>query len=214
MPRKPITDPTEVPTLFEPRERSPKSKCTQEEMEMRRLEVARRRLQGQSVSNIARDLNYSPATIRNDIEALQDANVKYITGFNQVDFVGESLNVYRSLESEAFRQIDSVPIGDSRRSKFIKDARDSRSAMVKLLQESGLLHREAQKLDVAVSVAVLDNWSIQQREMVAASILDAAIVGPEEILEEAVDPYEEAKKKFEHIDINSVAEFADEDIED
>ena len=171
MPRKPITDPTEVPTLFEPRERSPKSKCTQEEMEMRRLEVARRRLQGQSVSNIARDLNYSPATIRNDIEALQDANVKYITGFNQVDFVGESLNVYRSLESEAFRQIDSVPIGDSRRSKFIKDARDSRSAMVKLL-------------------------------------------GPEEILEEAVDPYEEAKKKFEHIDINSVAEFADEDIED
>lgn len=209
MPRTPITNPDDVPVLFSPRDKENKVKCTKAEMEMRRIEVARRRLCGQSISIIAEGLGYSEATIKNDIDAVQESNIQVIKNFDQAEFVCESLEVFKRVEQEAFTQLYEVPDGDMRKSKFLKDIRDSRKASIDLLQDSGLVRTEPKKIDVAVSVDVLNSWSSEQRTMVSSAILDAAIIG--EVEEEHVpfDPYADAKKKAQELDLEDIAEFSD-----
>lgn len=209
MARTPITSPDDVPVIFSPRDKETKVKCTKAEIEMRRVEVARRRLCGQTLSMIAEGLGYSEATIKNDIEAIQESNIQIIQNFSQEEFVCESLEVFKKVEQEAFSQLYEVPDGDVRKSKFLKDIRDSRKASIELLQDSGLVRTEPKKIDVAVSVDVLNHWSSEQRTLVSSAILDAAIIG--EVEEEYVpfDPYADAKKKAEEIDLDAIAQFSE-----
>ena len=213
MPRTPITNPDDMPVIFSPRDKETKVKCTKAEIEMRRIEVARRRLCGQTISMIADGLGYSEATIKNDIDAVQQSNIQIVKNFDQDSFVCESLEIYRKVEQEAFSQLYEVPDGDVRKSKFLKDIRDSRKASIELLQDSGLVRKEPKKIDVAISVDVLDKWSNEQRTLVSSAILDAAIIG--EVEEEYVpfDPYAEVKKREEEIDLDSIAEFMDDEDE-
>ena len=116
MPRTPITNPDDVPVIFSPRDKDTKVKCTKSEMEMRRIEVARRRLCGEPISLIAQGLGYSEATIKNDIDAIQESNIQVVRNFDQEGFVCESLEVFRKVEQEAFSQLYEVPDGDVRKS--------------------------------------------------------------------------------------------------
>ena len=210
MPRTPITDENDIPTLFEGREQGG-NRCTNSEIELRRLEVIGRRLRGETITQIARDLGFTPVTIKNDIDAISSLNLQYVSDFNQADFVGDTLEVYRELEKEAFTQLGAVPRGDSRKAKFMKDIRDNRKAMIEILQESGLLHKEPKKVDIAVSMEVLKHWSPEQRSIIAGSIIDAAIIEGEVVEEEKLSVYERAKQQAESIDIDAIAEFSDDD---
>ena len=209
MSRTPITNPDDVPVIFSPRDKESKVKCTKSEMEMRRIEVSRRRLCGQTISMIAEGLGYSDATIRNDIDAIQESNIQIVKNFDQDGFVCESLEVFRKVEQEAFSQLYEVPDGDVRKSKFLKDIRDSRKASIELLQESGLVRKEPKKIDVAISVDVLNSWSSEQRTLVSSAILDAAIIGDVEEEHVPFDPYADVKKKSQEINLEEIAEFVE-----
>lgn len=207
MARTPITSPDDIPVIFSPRDKDNKVKCTKAEIEMRRLEVSRRRMCGQPISKIADELGYSATTIKNDIDALRESKLQIIKNFEQDEFVCESLDIFKKVEEEAFYQLYSVPDGDVRKSKFLKDIRDSRKAAIELLQDSGLVRTEPKKIDVAVSIDVLNEWSHEQRTLVSEAILDAAIISEPEKEYVPFDPYADAKKKVENIKMQEVAEF-------
>ena len=212
MPRIPITDENNIPVLFEGRERGGKTKCTNAEIELRRLEVVGRRLRGETITSIARELGFSPVTIKSDIDAVATLNLQYVTDFSQTDFVGETLEVYKQLEKKAFAQLDAVPRGDSRKAKFMQDIRSNRKAMIEILQESGLLHKEPKKVDIAVSMDVLNQWSTAQKDLIAGSILDAAILEGAVLEEKPLSVYDRVKRdNAKDIDIDDIAEFSDDD---
>ena len=207
MARSPITNPDDIPVIFSPRDKDNKVKCTKAEMEMRRLEVSRRRMCGQPLYKIAEELGYSVATIKNDIDAVRESKLQIIKNFEQDAFVCESLEVFKKVEQEAFYQLYSVPDGDVRKSKFLKDIRDSRKASIDLLQDSGLVRTEPKKIDVAISIDVLKEWSHEQKNLISEAILDAAIIGEVEKEFVPFDPYADAKKKIETMKMKDVAEF-------
>jgi hypothetical protein len=209
MPRQPITDVNDIPEIFSPRDKESKVKCTQAEMEMRRLEVSRRRLCGQPLHQIANELGYSVVTISKDIAAIQESNIQLIQNFEQEDFISESLEVYKKVEREAFTQLYEVPDGDVRKSKFLKDIRDTRKATIELLQDSGLVRKEPKKIDVDISIDVLNHWTSEQKTLVCDAILDAAVIGPVEEDEALFDPYADALKQAQNVE--GAAEFIEQE---
>lgn len=209
MPRQPITDVNDIPEIFPPRDKESKVKCTQAEMEMRRLEVSRRRLCGEPIHQIANELGYSIVTISKDIAAIHESNIQLIQNFEQEDFISESLEVYKRVEREAFMQLYEVPDGDVRKSKFLKDIRDTRKATIELLQDSGLVRKEPKKIDVDISIDVLNHWTAAQKTLVCDAILDAAVIGSVEEDEEPFDPYADALQKSQ--DVEGAAEFIEQE---
>ena len=145
-------------------------------VELRRIDVVRRRLQGQSVAVIAKDLGESTSVIYNDIKSIRESNEKYTSDFNQDEFIGESLDVFRKIEEESWEQVFTLDKGDARKAKFLDSVRSSRREQIKLLQNSGMLHKEAEKLEVHVSADIIGGWSDDQKHMVADAIVEAAIM--------------------------------------
>ena len=179
-----------------------------EVVELRRLEVIRRRLKGQTVLIISKALSCSENTIYNDIKAIRDANSKYVAEFDQDDFIGETLDTYRKIESEAWDQVFFLDQGDSRKAKFLDMVKSSRKEQIKLLQSSGLLHKEAEKVEVQLTTEVLSDWSDDQRRLVSDAILEASIVevDDDEDADETLSlPPANISKSFEEI-----AEFIEE----
>lgn len=157
-----------------------------EVVELRRLEVIRRRLKGQTVLIIAKALSCSENTIYNDIKAIREANSKYVSEFRQEDFIGDTLDTYRRIESEAWDQVFFLDRGDSRKAKFLDMVKNSRKEQIKLLQSSGLLHKEAEKVEVQLTTEVINDWSDDQKQLVADAILEASIVDVDEQADEEV----------------------------
>ena len=72
MTRTPITDPDDLEDIDEDGNNARKMMMSPEEViEIRRMEVIRRRLRGQTAGTIARALNVSENTIYNDIKAIK-----------------------------------------------------------------------------------------------------------------------------------------------
>jgi len=147
-----------------------------EAVELRRLEVVRRRLKGQTVYTIAKSLNCSENTVYNDIKAIREANAKYVQSFSQDDFIGDTLETYKKIEQEAWDQVFFLDKGDSRKAKFLDTVKATRKEQVKLLQSSGLLHKEASKVEIQLTTEAISDWSDDQKKMVADAVLEAAIV--------------------------------------
>lgn len=172
MTRTPITSKDDLDkedsqkTLLSPREL----------VELRRIDVVRRRLRGQSVSVIAKELGESTSVIYNDIKSIRESNEKYTSNFNQDEFIGESLDVFRKIEEESWEQVFILDKGDARKAKFLDSVRSSRREQIKLLQNSGMLHKEADKLEVHLSTDIIGSWSDDQKHMVADAIVEAAIL--------------------------------------
>ena len=157
-------------------------------VELRRIDVVRRRLQGQSVSVIASELGESTSVIYNDIKSIRESNEKYTQDFNQDEFIGESLNIFKKIEEESWEQVFILDKGDARKAKFLDSVRSSRKEQIKLLQNSGMLHKEAEKLEVHLSTDIIGDWSDHQKHLVADAIVEAAILDdPPKALGPAVD---------------------------
>ena len=175
MTRTPVTDPNDLEGIDEDGSNARSMLVSPEEViEIRRMEVIRRRLRGQTAGTIARALGVSENTIYNDIKAIRESNLKHVTTFAQEDFIGDTLQTFQQ---------------------------------VKLLQSSGLLHKEANKVEVQVTSDVLNTWSDDQKQMVADAVLDAAILEAEEILEL---PEYNSMPKEEEVSFEDVADFSDE----
>ena len=184
MTRTPITDPDDLEDIDEGGNNARKMMMSPEEViEIRRMEVIRRRLRGQTAGAIARTLNVSENTIYNDIKAIRDSNLKHVTTFVQEDFIGDTIQTFQRIEQEAWNQVAQLDDGDARKAKFLDSVRASRKEQIKLLQNSGLLHKEANKVEVQVTSDVLNAWSDDQKQMVADALVGAAILDAEEVLE-------------------------------
>tara|TARA_R100001082_G_scaffold109988_1_gene88521 strand:- start:5704 stop:6336 length:633 start_codon:yes stop_codon:yes gene_type:complete len=208
MTRTPITNPDDLEDFESDGPNAQQMMMSPEEViELRRMEVIRRRLRGQTAGTIARALSVSENTIYNDIKAIRDSNVKHITTFAQEDFIGDTLQTFQRLEQEAWNQVAELDDGDVRKAKFLDSVRASRKEQIKLLQSSGLLHKEAQKVEVQVTSEVIGGWSEDQKQMVADAVLDAAILDAEEFLEL---PEHDSMPKEEVVTFEDVAEFSEE----
>jgi len=208
MTRTPVTDPNDLEGIDEDGSNARSMLMSPEEViEIRRMEVIRRRLRGQTAGTIARALGVSENTIYNDIKAIRESNLKHVTTFAQEDFIGDTLQTFQRIEQEAWNQVAQLDDGDVRKAKFLDSVRSTRKEQVKLLQSSGLLHKEANKVEVQVTSDVLNTWSDDQKQMVADAVLDAAILEAEEILEL---PEYNSMPKEEEVSFEDVADFSDE----
>ena len=208
MTRTPVTDPNDLDDIDEDGSNARSMLMSPEEViELRRMEVIRRRLRGQTAGTIARALSVSENTIYNDIKAIRDSNLKHVTTFAQEDFIGDTLQTFQRIEQEAWNQVAQLDDGDVRKAKFLDSVRSTRKEQVKLLQSSGLLHKEANKVEVQVTADVLNTWSDDQKQMVADAVLDAAILDIEEVLEL---PEYNSMPKEEEVSFEDVADFSDE----
>jgi len=208
MTRTPVTDPNDLEGIDEDGSNARSMLMSPEEViELRRMEVIRRRLRGQTAGTIARALGVSENTIYNDIKAIRESNLKHVTTFAQEDFIGDTLQTFQRIEQEAWNQVAQLDDGDVRKAKFLDSVRSTRKEQVKLLQSSGLLHKEANKVEVQVTSDVLNTWSDDQKQMVADAVLDAAILEAEEILEL---PEYNSMPKEEEVSFEDVADFSDE----
>ncbi len=208
MTRTPVTDPNDLENIDEDGSNARSMLMSPEEViELRRMEVIRRRLRGQTAGTIARALSVSENTVYNDIKAIRDSNLKHVTTFAQEDFIGDTLQTFQRIEQEAWNQVAQLDDGDARKAKFLDSVRSTRKEQIKLLQSSGLLHKEANKVEVQVTSDVLNAWSDDQKQMVADAVLDAAILDAEEILEL---PEYNSMPKEEAVSFEDVADFSDE----
>jgi DNA-binding CsgD family transcriptional regulator len=208
MTRTPVTDPDDLDDIDEDGSNARQMMMSPEEViEIRRMEVIRRRLRGQTAGAIARALSVSENTIYNDIKAIRESNSKHITTFVQEDFIGDTLQTFQRIEQEAWDQVSQLDDGDARKAKFLDSVRASRKEQIKLLQNSGLLHKEARKVEVQVTSDVLNTWSDDQKQMVADAVVGAAILDAEEILE--LPEYNSMPKEEEEVRFEDVAEFLD-----
>jgi len=174
-------------------------------IEMRRMDVIRRRLRGETISGIAHALNCSVGTINNDIKAIRDANQSLVTGFNQTDYVGETLQTFKRIEEEAWVQVFSLGVGDSRKAKFLDSIRSTRKEAIKLLQNSGLLHKEAAKVEVQITSEVLGRWTPDQKMLVAEAVVEAAIIDID--CEEVEPEFNSLPIKDKELELEDMAEF-------
>ena len=175
-------------------------------IELRRIEVIRRRLRGETISGIASALNCSVSTVNNDIKAIRDVNSAAVKDFNQEDYIGETLQTFKKIEEESWHQVFALDTGDSRKAKFLDSIRATRKEAVKLLQNSGLLHKEAERVEVQVTSEVISDWSVDQKMLVAGAVIDAAIIDVEP---EEVEEFNSLPIKDEDLDLDDIATFVD-----
>ena len=180
---------------------------TEKAVELRRIEVIRRRLRGETITSISDALGCSVGTINNDIKAIREANNASVVSFNQEDYVGETLQTFKKIEEEAWRQVFALDVGDSRKAKFLDSIRATRKEAIKLLQSSGLLHKEAQKVEVQVTSEVINNWSSDQKMLVADAVLEAAIIDVS--IEEVEEEFNSLPPKDLDLQLEDIAEFLD-----
>jgi len=181
---------------------------TEKAVELRRIEVIRRRLRGETITTIADVLGCSVGTINNDIKAIRSANNASVVSFDQEDYVGETLQLFKKIEEEAWRQVFALDVGDSRKAKFLDAIRSTRKEAIKLLQSSGLLHKEAQKVEVQVTSEVINSWSSDQKMLVADALVEAAIIDID--VEEAEEEFNSLPPKDLDLQLEDIAEFLDE----
>jgi transposase len=173
-------------------------------IERRRLNVIQLRLQGMTVSEVAERLKVSTDTIAKDIDAVRNSNAKHVERFNQKDFVGDTLSVYDAIERDAWSQVAILPEGDSRRVKFLDAVRNTRKEQIKLLQNSGLLHKEAEKVEVQVTTQVIENWTDEQKLRISEAVVEASL---EDFI--ALPEVKEVKiPSIKDIDLEDFAEFS------
>jgi len=180
---------------------------TERSVELRRIEVIRRRLRGETIIAIADTLGCSVGTINNDIKAIRDSNAELVSQFSQKDYVGETLQTFQKIEEEAWRQVFALDVGDSRKAKFLDSIRSTRKEAIKLLQSSGLLHKEAEKVEVQVTSEVINTWSSDQKMLVADALVEAAIIDVEVAEEE--EEFNSLPSRDEDLQLDDIAEFLD-----
>ena len=76
-----------------------------------------------------------------------------------------------------------------------------------MLQSSGLLHKEAQKVEVQISANVIDNWSSDQKMLVADALVEAAIIDVEH--KPVAEEFNSLPLKPESLELDDIAEFLD-----
>lgn len=174
-------------------------------IELRRIDVIRRRLRGETISGIARALDCSAGTINNDIKAIRESNHDIVTKFSQSDYVGDTLHTFKKIEEEAWTQVFALDVGDSRKAKFLDSIRATRKEAIKLLQNSGLLHKEAERVEVKVTSEVLGRWTPDQKMLIADAVVEAAIIDVG--YEEAAPEFNSLPNKDEDLELEDIAEF-------
>ena len=174
-------------------------------VEMRRVEVIRRRLRGETIGSIADSLGCSISTINNDIRAIRTSNEELVENFSQGEYVGETLHTFKRIEEEAWAQVFALDIGDSRKAKFLDSIRSTRKEAIKLLQSSGLLHKEAQRVEVQITSEVLGGWSLDQKMLIADAVVEAAIIDEETI--EVPKEFNSLPPKSDDLKLDDIAEF-------
>jgi transposase len=206
MARKPVTSPDDL-------DDSPSSRSlvasSERVVELRRIEVIRRRLRGETITGIADTLGCSVGTVNNDIKAIRESNNKLVEQFDQEDYVGDTLQTFKKIEEEAWRQVFALDVGDSRKAKFLDSIRSTRKEAVKLLQSSGLLHKEAQKVEVQVTSEVISNWSSDQKMLVADALVEAAIIDAD-FTESEEEEFNSMPIRDKDLKLEDIAEFLDE----
>lgn len=176
-------------------------------IELRRVDVIRRRLRGETIASIADSLDCSVSTINNDLKAIRAANNSVVKEFNQEDYIGETLQTFKKIEEESWMQVFSLGIGDSRKAKFLDSIRATRKEAIKLLQSSGLLHKEAEKVEIQVTSEVINGWSSDQKMLVADAVVEAAIIDAD--FEEAEAEFDSLPKPSKNVTLDDIAVFSD-----
>ena len=176
-------------------------------IELRRIDVIRRRLRGETISGIASALRCSVSTVNNDLKAIREVNTGVVDNFDQEDYIGDTLQTFKKIEEESWFQVFALDTGDSRKAKFLDSIRATRKETIKLLQSSGLLHKEAQRVEVQVTSEAISEWSVDQKMLVADALIEASIIDVE--IEEPEPEFNSLPDKREKLELDDIATFVE-----
>jgi HTH domain len=142
------------------------------DVEFRRERVVELRAMRMTLSQIARALGVSTATVHRDLALIrEDSEDLYArAGLNAAEVLGEAIARYRLYESDAYRLSRSPTAKPVERMLALREARANREAQMALLQDLGLLNRVLGSITVGLPTgaqirAALDQSGLDPTKM-------------------------------------------------
>tara|TARA_R100001594_G_scaffold28869_1_gene54199 strand:- start:3637 stop:4200 length:564 start_codon:yes stop_codon:yes gene_type:complete len=147
---------------------------TREERDERREQILRLKMSGKSNRVIARTLNVSVGTVKNDLQVIRQNNGKRFTSEDVSEYLGISLKVFEEVEIHAWQEYHECAPGTAGRIKALDLIRNARKDGISLRQEVGMIQRAPEKREVEVtSTTTITQLDPQVRRALADALIDA-----------------------------------------
>jgi AcrR family transcriptional regulator len=151
------------------------------DVEFRRERVVELRAMRMTLSQIARALGVSTATVHRDLAVIrEDSEDLYArAGLNAAEVLGEAIARYRLYESDAYRLSRSPTAKPVERLLALREARANREAQMTLLQDLGLLNRVLGSITVGLPTAAQIRTALDQSglDLTKVKFDDTALLG-------------------------------------
>lgn len=153
-------------------------KASKEEIADRRKHVLRLRMRGLGYRSIAKMLNVGHMTVKRDLDAIRDENKRRVADIEKTQVVGDSLSLFEEVELRAWQDYHEASPGTPQRQKFLDVIQSARNNQLKLLTDLGLVSKAPQQTKVLVSTEVIQHWTSDAQDLVAAAILKSKLSPP------------------------------------
>lgn len=111
------------------------------EIEERRIEVFNLRSRGVTPKAIAKELGVSESTIRNDLAAIREENLRLISEYQNDEFIGEYVRHFEDMICKAWEDYDKNDPGSPGRVKFLALIRSLRKDQYDVFKDVGLIRK-------------------------------------------------------------------------
>lgn len=142
-----------------------------EQIAQRRVRVQKMSSMGMTVGQIADSLKVHRNTITTDLREIRNSQRKRVVDAEGFDELGEAITTLEEIERQAMLDVMAAKAGTSERNQLLRTAMTARLERTSLLQESGVIPKIADQLELSGMVEVLrlptDALAQRRREIVA-----------------------------------------------
>lgn len=162
-------------------------KASQDEIQDRRKQVLRMRLQGHGYRSIAEKLEIGHMTVKRDLEVIRQENRQKVTQFERDGLLAETISVYENVEAEAWLQYRSGGTNAAQKARFLDVVRAARGDQVKLMTELGFLQKAPAQVQHMVKADVISHWTPEAQDLVALALVRGMTTPAAEPTREVID---------------------------
>lgn len=153
-------------------------RASAEEVEERRSKVFQLRLRGHSYDYIASVMNLSAMTVKRDFDAITEENKDIVATFDKSNFVGETIATIDDVIARAWEDYNATLPGTTQRLKALDMVRLANLDRVRIMNECGVIQKQAEKHEHNVSVEVIQGWDPEVRQRAVEAILQGVLKTP------------------------------------
>lgn len=147
-------------------------RATELEMDVRRRHAFNLRLRGLGLAEIAEQLSTSVGTVKRDLDEVSKELKEHVKNFDKDEAISQSLSVYEDVIQSAWREYDKAADGSEVRLKAMNLVRAAENDKIRIMQEVGIIQREAQKTHHTIDVNVISGWSKELQKLAASQLLE------------------------------------------